>query len=248
MNIVDVDGVLITPGNENRYYKISQDTKYKNQAKYLHDLFDFSDAEIFIDIGACLGEYSIYFAKNFPKSKVYSIEAQPDNLKLLKKNIELNKCEKNIKIIENAVSDFTDQSYYLTNNNAESEVIIDDKNSDLRSITLSSLINKEKLNKIDFLKVDIEGSNYKVAQCIINNLSKIQHIQYAFEKGPPEIFLNFVDCLKDFYDFYILDKNEFKIINLNHLKDKTKKIGPTPSNKTCFDLYLKKKGSKNCPF
>ena len=88
MNIVDVDGVLIEPGGINRYYKIPHDAKYKNEAKYLQDLFDLSDAEIFIDIGACLGEYSIYFAKNYTKSKVYSIEAPVNNLKLLMTKIQ----------------------------------------------------------------------------------------------------------------------------------------------------------------
>jgi len=239
--IIDVDGVLLTAGEINRYYKIPINAKYHNEAKYLKNLFDFSGAEIFVDIGACLGEYSIYFAKNYPQSKVYSLEVEENNLKLLNENIELNKCEKNIKVIENAVSDFVGQSYHVIPNNQESEVIINKKNSDLSTITLSSLINNEKLNKIDFLKVDIEGSNYKVAECIINNLSKIRDIQYSFEKGPPEIFLNFIDRVKNFYDFYILDSEEFKLIHLNDLKDKTKKIGPSPTNRTSFDVFLKKK-------
>ncbi len=241
MTIIDVDGVLITPGTVNRYYKIPHNTKYHNEAKYLKNLFDFSEARNFIDIGACLGEYSIYFAKNYPESKVYSVEVEANNLKLLRKNIELNKCEKKIKIVENAVSDFIGQNYHVIENTQESEVIVNNKSSNLKTITLSSLINNEKLNKIDFLKVDIEGSNYKVAECIINNLSKISNIQYAFEKGPSEIFLNFIDRVKNFYDFYILESEEFKLIHLDDLKDKTKKIGPTPANKTSFDVYLKKK-------
>ena len=100
MTIVDVDGVLITPGTINRYYKIPGNAKHHNEAKYLENLFDFSEARNFIDIGACLGEYSIYFAKNYPESKVYSVEAEANNLKLLRKNIELNKCEKKLRLLK----------------------------------------------------------------------------------------------------------------------------------------------------
>ena len=129
MTIIDVDGVLITPGTVNRYYKIPHNTKYHNEAKYLKNLFDFSEARNFIDIGACLGEYSIYFAKNYPESKVYSVEVEANNLKLLRKNIELNKCEKKIKIVENAVSDLIGQNYHVIENTQESEVIVNNKSS-----------------------------------------------------------------------------------------------------------------------
>ena len=49
----------------------------------------------------------------------------------------------------------------MIKNTQESEVIVNNKNSNLKTITLSSLINNEKLNKIDFLKVDIEEAIIK---------------------------------------------------------------------------------------
>ena len=66
--ILNINGVLINLDNINRYLKIN-DNKYHNGAKYLEDLFDFSNAKIFLDLGACVGEYSLYFAKNIPKVK-----------------------------------------------------------------------------------------------------------------------------------------------------------------------------------
>jgi len=237
--IVDIDGVLIVPGDINKYYKIESNWKYHNQAKQLEELYDFSNARIFIDIGACIGEYSIYFAKKYSQSKIYSIEASEKNLELFKENIKMNKSESSIKIIENAISDVQNQNFYVSENTQLSEVIIRNNNSQKKTITLSSLISNEKLNKIDFLKIDIEGSNYKVAQCIVDNSSKINAIQYEFAKGPSNIFINLIDQVSSAYDFYLLEEEKFKIINEINLKNKIKSQGPNIRNG--FDVFFKKK-------
>ena len=72
--IVDVDGVLLVPGEINRYFKIGDNFKYIHDAKKLEKLFDFSKAKIFVDLGACIGEYSIYFAKKYPQSKGFVVQ------------------------------------------------------------------------------------------------------------------------------------------------------------------------------
>ena len=46
--------------------------------------------KIIIDIGACWGEYSLLLAKEFPKSKIFSIEGSPLNFKSFQKNISIN--------------------------------------------------------------------------------------------------------------------------------------------------------------
>ncbi len=238
--IFDLDGVKIEENKDyiNRYYKI-QNTKYHNEAKYLDDLFDFSNAKCFIDVGACIGEYSIYFAKKYPLSKIFSIEPNTDNIKFLRKNIKLNKVESSIKVIENAISDMKSQNYQMTPGAQKSEAIIQNNHSQKKTITLSSLISDEKLNKIDFIKIDIEGSNHKVAKCIIDNVSKIGGLQYEFNKGPASTFLNLIDQVNIFYDLYILEGEKFKSINEIDLKEKIKTFGS--NNKSGIDVFFKKK-------
>lgn len=237
--IVDVDGVLLVPGDINRYYKIESNWKHHNQAKKLEELFDFSNARIFIDIGACIGEYSIYFAKKYFQSKIYSIEASENNLQLFKENIKINKCESSIKIIENAISDIQNQNFYVSENTQQSEVIISGKNSQKKTITLSSLISNEKLDKIDFLKIDVEGSNYKLAKCIVDNSSKINAIQYEFSKGPSNIFINLIDQVSNVYDFYLCEEDKFIKIDKNNLNDKIKSEG-SEIIRNSFDVFFKK--------
>ena len=45
---------------------------------------------IVIDIGAYIGDFSIYIAKNYKQSKIYSYEPSPNNFHLLKNNICFN--------------------------------------------------------------------------------------------------------------------------------------------------------------
>lgn len=236
--ILNIDGVLINLNDISRYLK-KKDQKYHNGAKYLEDLFDFSNAKIFLDFGACIGEYSIYFAKNYPQSKIFSFEANPANLKHFKENIKINNVEKNIKIFENAISDSDNKNYSIINKKQSSEVIISNNKVSNRTLTLSSIISNEKLDKIDFIKIDIESSNYKVSKCIIDNASKIDGIQYEFSKGPQDKFINLVEKVNNIYEYYIIDENEFKIINLSDLKEKIKKNVFTSRNG--FDVFFKKK-------
>ena len=74
-------------------------------------------------------------------------------------------------------------------------------------------LSKKNISKIDFLKIDVESSNYKLAKCIVDNSSKINAIQYEFSKGPSNIFINLIDQVSNVYDFYLCEEDKFiKII------------------------------------
>src|SRR5215210_6017440 len=78
--------------------KGTTDFQFINQAyerkikKYIHDHIDTFD--VFIDAGACIGEYCIWLAKLGKKC----IAIEPINYEAIKKNISLNKLESKIKV------------------------------------------------------------------------------------------------------------------------------------------------------
>lgn len=51
------------------------------------------DGEIFLDIGANLGWYSLVLGRNCPKSRIYAFEPIPSTVGVLEKNIRLNRLE-----------------------------------------------------------------------------------------------------------------------------------------------------------
>lgn len=114
------------------------------------------------DIGANVGYYTVLASKKVGnKGKVYAFEPDPANLRLLRKNIELNKCS-NVQVVESAVDERNDTAVLtldeanpgensLSRQKAGREILV-------KTITLDTFIRKEKIIKVDAIKVDIEGA------------------------------------------------------------------------------------------
>jgi FkbM family methyltransferase len=62
---------------------------------------------VFFDVGANIGLYSLYYAKKFISSKVFSFECATKNLKLLSSNVSINKVSDRVLIVTNTLSDKT---------------------------------------------------------------------------------------------------------------------------------------------
>jgi FkbM family methyltransferase len=72
--------------------------------KELKTLFNTEDKLVIFDIGSCEGEDSIKYARLYPNSKIYSVEALPKNLELIHKNLSSFSIS-NVEVIPFALSD-----------------------------------------------------------------------------------------------------------------------------------------------
>ena len=54
------------------------------------DFYDFNNPKVIIDYFAGIGYFTIQLAKSYPDTKVFSIDKNPDSVKYLKQNLELN--------------------------------------------------------------------------------------------------------------------------------------------------------------
>jgi len=123
---------------------------------------------VIVDVGANIGLFTFYAHMKFPKSKIISIEANPNNFKILEKNINNNKLSDIVKIFNNVVSSYEGhQPFYLSSNSGWSSIYDkrgakDGKLIYLEPISLSKLFQKSKLTIIDILKIDIEGAEYDI--------------------------------------------------------------------------------------
>jgi len=118
--------------------------------------------DIVFNCGANIGIFSIYAAK---KAKmVYAFEPGKNEAVALSENKRLNNCN-NIKIIPKAVSDKTERvklillgvsSHYLVSKDNR-----DKKAVDVQTISIDEFVKEENLERVDFIKMDIEGSEEK---------------------------------------------------------------------------------------
>lgn len=119
--------------------------------------------DVVIDIGANIGIFSI-FAEKCRAKKIIACEPFPPNLKLIQKNVKKNKCD-SITVVPMAISDHIGMSkMYLTHLDA-GNLLFDHttigtltKYIEIKTVTLEMLVKIYKLEHIDFLKIDCEGS------------------------------------------------------------------------------------------
>ena len=176
--------------------------------------------------------------KYYNKSSVYAIEGSNNNYKILCNNIslKLNKIN-NVKPYNYIISDSNDFKYIRnsisTMNVVKNEIKKDDLNySKVKSMQLSNFLNENNLNYIDFLKLDIEGSELNLINDLLHLDIKYGQIEIininSLEKN-----LEFLNLLTNKY--ILIDSENFKEINSfdlnNYAKNKL-------SNFPTFDIFI----------
>ncbi len=117
---------------------------------------------VIIDAGANIGFTSLFFAHQYPEVIIYSLEPEPDNFTLLRKNAAAYPTIKPIHAAvwhRDGVLKVTDQGYglrgFMVEETAEAAEAIP-------AITIPMLIKQHRIGIIDILKMDIEGSEKEV--------------------------------------------------------------------------------------
>ena len=123
-----------------------------------------------LDIGGGIGDFSIYAAKQFPKTSVYTYEPTPESFRLLEENLRINNVE-NVIPYKKAIWS-TDGK--LTLDISEGEPIqykskqIEKHNHhnksaiEIESISLENALNSTGVAICNLLKIDCEGAEYEI--------------------------------------------------------------------------------------
>lgn len=156
--VVKFDNGIEIKSYDNPY---GDDIKYLNKG-YLKN-YKLKEGDIVVDAGAYTGMFSIYAAKIVGSfGKIIAFEPDPINFEKLKKNILLNRLENIIPINKGLWSKNTILEFNVTGKGSSS--VVEKKNSPVKTITKISVIRlddelkKVGINKVNFVKMDIEGA------------------------------------------------------------------------------------------
>ncbi|MBM3231769.1 FkbM family methyltransferase [Candidatus Pacearchaeota archaeon] len=186
---------------------------------YTNGIFKIRETDTIVDIGAHIGIFSMYAAKKAKNGLVFSYEPAPKNFSLLKKHTEINNI-KNIKIFNLAVDNKKElKKFYVARSDRHSgrhsfykpEEISDE--IIVKSTTLASILKDNGIKKINLLKFDCEGAEYRILlNCKKETLDKIDRITMEYHNLDQK---RNVSVLSEF-----LEKNGFKTF-------KPKQVYPT---------------------
>lgn len=204
-----------------------------------------------LDVGANIGYYTLIFASLVgAQGKVFAFEPEPSNFKILSKNTEINGYE-NIVLENYAVSDKNGSTkLYLSKKSAGSHKIysspsVSKENVSVDLISLDSYFFKNHVNpdKISFVKMDVEGSEYGVLKGMKSLLKKRDNLKLILEFDPRQIIefgstpKSLVNLLQQYgFQFSIVNNKENYIQSINDTTSFLSSIDKLPG---CYLLCVK---------
>ncbi len=116
------------------------------------------EPKVIVDAGANIGLFAVKMKGEFPQAKVICIEPDPENFEQLKRNVS----NYSYVFLENAGlwSHETTLKVYDKHEQGKWGIVVEEdlEHGNIKAISIASLINKYKLDRIDILKIDIESS------------------------------------------------------------------------------------------
>ena len=127
--------------------------------------------ELLVDVGAGVGLYTLDLRNNF--KRVLAIEPCPNNVAILAEAVDRQKAQ-NIICLAMAVSneEGTDRLYLGPHWGWHTLIPRYSRSISVKTVTLSKLLENERA--IDFVKVDVEGAEWKVLEGSIPILDKVK--------------------------------------------------------------------------
>lgn len=181
------------------------------------------NAEVVVDVGTNNGWLLMNVAKIILPNKgfVYGFEPHPDTYKRCIQNIEANNIS-NCKVFNLGCGDVETELYMQTvleSNSGQNRIINNGNNNESVKVKVCVLDDQLKnLEKIDFIKIDVEGFEFSV----------LRGASLLLKKHRPVLFIEIDDCLlkenhtspaeiinflKSQYNYTIKDAKDLKIVD-----------------------------------
>jgi FkbM family methyltransferase len=153
------------------------------------------EGDVVVDAGGCWGDTALYFAfKVGGRGKVYSFEFLPMNLKVYARNLELNpELAGRVEVLPFPLWSSRDVELYISANGpgtcvgptrqTEGDEIV-------RTMTIDQLRERPGFERIDFIKMDIEGAE----------LSALRGAEEVLRKFRPRLAITVYHRLSDFWE------------------------------------------------
>ena len=134
--------------------------------------------KVIVDLGAHVGFASVFYATQYPDAKIYSVEASKQNFSILDFNAG---SFPNITVTNKAI--YSDDGFILFDESGLSyNTKISDKGDQLEAISVNTLLKNYGIDKVDLMKIDIEGAEKDILEKNKEWLQKTENIIIELHK------------------------------------------------------------------
>lgn len=223
----DHDGYVLTLDG-NRYY-LPQNTFEEHT--YIHEyglkylpkyVKEYIAGKDFLDVGAYLGDTSIFLLRNYSPNRIYAYEPVSENAKLLTNTVKKNDTDKIIVVEKGLGEKEEDIDIYIDPKKLSGSSInssVSNNYMEKKRIHISTVDNEYNDKKIGLIKMDVEGAEYAV----------IKGAMETIKRDKPVLLISIYHTGKDFFEIAPLLRSNvpdylFRIINLELASPFTEKI------------------------
>ena len=135
--------------------------------------------DVVIDGGGCFGDTALYFANLVGgKGKVKSFEFIPKNIEVFNKNVKLNPALTSvIELVSHPLWDESAKEVFYEDNGPASRVSLDSfegYTGKTTTLSIDDYVQSAKLEKVDFIKMDIEGAETNALLGAVETIKKFR--------------------------------------------------------------------------
>jgi FkbM family methyltransferase len=143
--------------------------RYKNIVKI-------EENDCVIDGGACYGDTALHFAAQ-TKGNVYAFEFMNENLDIFEKNMALNpKYKDQVTLVKKPLWNKSGEKLFFVANGPGTSININeiDNSSGVETISIDDFVEQNGIEKVDFIKLDVEGSEEAILKGAIKTIRKFR--------------------------------------------------------------------------
>jgi FkbM family methyltransferase len=119
---------------------------------------------VVVDLGANIGAFSLWAARRWQPGLIVAVEMDEQNYVLFEENMRLNRLESNVRLVKAAIWDCNERVGIRRHgfNHGMNQACADSTGAGIPAITLERLLEMTGVEKVDVMKMDIEGAEGKL--------------------------------------------------------------------------------------
>ncbi len=144
---------------------------------------DFGRYQVMLDVGGNIGTSALFYDKLNPRAKIYCFEPHTATFNRAKENLQLNN-NINIRLLNQGLGDKQSELklYEVNPNNPGMNRIIKGEHEFPYTVididTVDHFMEKENLQSLDFIKIDVEGFESAVLKGGVDSISKYKPVLF----------------------------------------------------------------------